>query len=173
MGEKSASSASIEKLNEDDYICWKQIMIPLLKVKGLWETCILKRNTSDKPEDKKQEEEAKFQILSTMTMSEIRKTGIQPTAHDIWAKITENYEGSNSLIRSSASAAFMAFCMIRGEDLLSYCWRFEDFLNRLMATGYIVEEEQKYFNFQRTLPEVGTGGWRHGGCRMILRQYFD
>lgn len=62
----------------------------------------------------KRDEKARLKISSFMEASENRnprKTGIQPTTYQLWSKINENFEGSQSLLKTTHSAAFMAFSM--------------------------------------------------------------
>lgn len=73
-------------------------------------------------------EEAKHIMYAAMDSSQIMATGSCSSAHDLWMKLKENYEGAEKESRNNALANFLGFKYQKGESIVQYCGRFENTL---------------------------------------------
>ena len=142
----------LEKLSASNYSNWKLVVSSLLKYKGLFGYVVAKVEPQEE-EDMKKNEEAKHIMYASMEPAQITATGICETAYDLWQKIKENNEGAESSLKNNALAEFLGFKHIRGENIVTYCGRYELALGRLLAAGSTVEEDTKLWVFRNTLPK--------------------
>lgn len=98
--------------------------------------------------------EALFILKSSISATELDKTGMCRTAHELWKKLQENYEGTKSTMIGAVAAAWAVFSGQPNGDLISYCGRFETLLAELRAVSDDVPEDQKFLFFIRSLPKA-------------------
>lgn len=139
-------------LNDSNYQGWKQVMMANLDFRGLWPAVQHPVMSEDKEMIQK-DKEALFILKSSIEAQQLDRTGVCSSAHELWRKLQENYEGSKSSVMGSVAAAWAVFGSQPGEDLISYCGRFETLLAKLRAVSYEVPEDQKFLFFIRSLPK--------------------
>lgn len=75
-------------------------MTSILKSKGLYKYCLVEEGADPADEkdvlkaEKLKHEEAKAIMYSGMTTDEKNSTGVCELAHELWAKIQENHQGT-------------------------------------------------------------------------------
>ena len=88
-------------LNSKNYAAWKQIISAHLDYKGCLE--MLTRAPAN-PEEVKKEKQALFILKSSIDPSELIKTGDCLTALELWNKLKDNFEGTQSTKTVTVSA---------------------------------------------------------------------
>lgn len=140
---------SLTKLNGRNYSTWKFTIQTLLVARELWEICKV-RDISESRRVKNAE--AKAIIFNSMDDNQKARIGNCETAHDLWIKIQETYEGSDSTRKAKSLHKFMTMKCKDEEAVGDFCSRFESALTDLEATGYRVDEGMKVFAFKSALP---------------------
>lgn len=133
---------------KENFSSWKQLMIAQLKQNELWNGIVF-RPTSPSAE----KDGAAQALIRTMMMpSEAAKLGVCETAGELWAKIQENYEGSQDNIKRNAGRIFMSFKAKKNESVAQLCGRFESMLAKIEATGHKIGDGEKIYQLQRSTP---------------------
>ena len=139
----------ISKLNGSNYPTWKFSIQATLQARDLWKYCLVK---DSKEESKIKNAEAKALIWNSMDDIQKGRVGNCETAHDLWLKIQDIYEGTQSDLTARALCSFLGIRYMKGEKMLDYCSRYEALLGKLLATGYKIDEKSKIWAFKNSLP---------------------
>jgi hypothetical protein len=145
----------VERLNASNYHTWRTVVTSQLKGQDLWDYVITRKTEgADVPDNAVVlDEQAKSVLYMSMEPQQIAATGVCATAYDLWQKIRENHEGSQSDLHSTSLAEFLSMKYNRGESLISYSGRFELALGMLESTGYRTDEKTKIWVFTNSLPQ--------------------
>lgn len=141
--------SSLTKLNGINYVTWKFTIQTILVARELWDICRV-RNADDSKRVKNAE--AKALIFNSMDDTQKARIGNCETAHDLWIKIQETYEGSESNRAAKALQALMTIKCHRNEAVEEFCSRFEIALTNLDLTGYHLDENMRIYTFKNALP---------------------
>ena len=147
---RASDAKSIWILNSSkNFNAWKQVIRAQLEFKELWDVVSKPAKVGEERKDR----EALFILKQALEPSELEKTGICTSSHELWKKIQENYEGSRQNMVATVSAEWANFRGRPAEELISYCGRFESLVSKLAAVDYVVPEDQKFHFLLRSLPE--------------------
>ena len=136
------------KLTDKNYSTWKFSMQTTLQARDLWKFC-LHKDTKELVSNA----EAKSIIWSSMSDEQKARVGNCETAHDLWTKIQDTFEGSKTSLQTRTLKEFLTIKYNADETIAQFCTRYETLLNKLITTGYTMEEKTKIWVFKNTLPE--------------------
>lgn len=140
----------LKKLQEGDYASWAKFMERYLRVKKLWFVC----EELDMSEAAVEKNDAAMVIIgSTLDKKMANKTMNCETAYGLWQKIKQVAEGTADDVRSKAMLRFVRLTYRKGDKLSESLDKYEDALQKLLGTGYVLDEAMKVSVLHNAVPE--------------------
>lgn len=149
MATASNDSFKIIKLDNKNYPSWKVQITSVLKAKLLYQYCSSEIESSNE-QNMAKNEAAKSLMLTAMDTSIISAYGDCNTAHEMWKKIQETYQGTDKDYKNSLLTDFYDL-KLNNEPIAAYISRFLEKTGQLSAIGHYLEEDTKVCIFKKGL----------------------
>lgn len=139
------NSASIEKLNKENYRTWKIQMEAILVKNDLWEyvdgTAPRPTSTTDVAAWEKKDRKARADIILAMSSTELNYIKNCTTSHDVWNKLSDTYESKGPARKATLLKQLLFSRMSEEDDMTEHINKFTSTVDKLKELEITVSED--------------------------------